>query len=94
MYSFVWNEEKNTYLKNNRSVSFEDVINAINDGRLLEICYNQKKNYKNQQLIIVWINNYTYVIPCIISGNEIFLKTIYPSRVFMNKYKELLYANK
>jgi uncharacterized DUF497 family protein len=32
-----WNHEKNTLLKKNRGICFEDVENAINDERLLDI---------------------------------------------------------
>jgi hypothetical protein len=42
----------------------------------------------NQKIYIIEINNYAYVVPYVINEKrkEIFLKTVYPSRVFTKKY--------
>ena len=86
---FNWSEEKNKILKENRKISFEDVIVAIQEGGLLEIIPNPSKNHQEQDCFIVGIGNYTYIVPFIENEEGIFLKTIYPSRkykkIFLNK---------
>jgi uncharacterized DUF497 family protein len=80
----VWNEEKNSKLKAERGISFEDVELAIIEDRILDILEHPNKDkYPNQKLLIVEIDNYAYVVPYVeeMNGN-IFLKTIFPSRKY------------
>jgi hypothetical protein len=42
--------------------------------------------YPMQRTALVRINDYSYRIPCVKEGEEIFLKTIIPSRKATNKY--------
>jgi hypothetical protein len=37
-------------------------------------------------LILVEIDRYVYVVPCILENDICFLKTIFPSRKYMAKY--------
>lgn len=83
---FRWSEEKNKILKDNRNISFEEILVAIQSGDLLEIIPNASKNHPQQDCFIVSINNYAYIVPYVEDEKGIFLKTIYPSR----KYKKLL----
>jgi uncharacterized DUF497 family protein len=83
---FSWNEEKNTILKSERNISFEDIIIALQNGDLIEIIPNPSQHYPEQKCLVVNINNYAYLVPYVESNNGIFLKTIYPSR----KYSKLL----
>ncbi|MCD6211914.1 MAG: toxin, partial [Sulfurovum sp.] len=59
-----WSVEKNSILKQTRKVSFEDVENAIMNDNILDIIphHNQEK-YAHQELMIVYIQNYTYYVP-------------------------------
>ena len=86
---FVWKEEKNKILKQNRKISFEQIVLAIENKQIVDIMEhpNQKK-YKGQIFIMVEMNNYVYVVPAFISvsGEECHLKTIYPSHKYTNKY--------
>ena len=87
MKQFRWNEEKNSKLKEERSVSFEDVVNAINNGDLLDVIEHYNKNkYPNQLIFIVKLRNYVYIIPFVENETDIFLKTIIPSRKMKKKY--------
>ena len=81
MKVFEWNHEKNKKLQQDRTVTFEMVLIAIEAGYILEVLIhpNQKK-YPNQQIIIVEIENYAYCVPATIEKDKNFLKTIYPSR--------------
>jgi len=84
---YDWNREKNELLKQERDISFEDVVNALNEGRILDIFKhpNQKK-YPNQKIYVIEIGNYAYFVPFIEDENKIFLKTIYPSRNATKRY--------
>ena len=76
-----WNEQKNDFLKEKRGVSFEDVTTAIEGGNLLGLIKHPlEKKYPDQMMFVVNIENYVYAVPFVENDDEIFLKTIYPSR--------------
>lgn len=84
---FEWNEEKNTQLKQQRDVCFEDVLLAINEGRLLDIIpHPNQKSYSHQNILIVMIRHYVYYVPYVENDSRIFLKTIIPSRKYQKTY--------
>lgn len=83
---FDWNDEKNTLLKENRNVCFEDVVTSIQEEKLLDIVKNPSANHKSQYCLIVEIMNYAYIVPFVKEGETFFLKTIYPSRKQTKKY--------
>ena len=82
-----WDEEKNKILKQQRGVSFEDVLLALQDERFLalEEHPNQDK-YPHQKIFILLLNEYVHIVPFVESKDEIFLKTIYPDRKYNKKY--------
>jgi len=83
----LWNEDKNLKLKKERNVSFEDVEVAILEDKVLDILeHPNKEKYPNQKLLIVNINEYAYVVPYVEKNEDIFLKTIFPSRKYTKKY--------
>ncbi|MCP4460542.1 MAG: BrnT family toxin [Cytophagales bacterium] len=84
---FSWNAEKNDWLKKERNISFEEVVFWITEGGLLDVVdHPNKEKYKNQRILIVEVNNYVYLVPFIENKNELFLKTIIPSRKATAKY--------
>ena len=87
MEYFSWNEEKNELLKEERGISFEDVVFYISQGFLLEVLEhpNQDK-YQGQKIFVVEIEEYAYLVPFVEDEREIFLKTIIPSRKATGKY--------
>jgi len=87
MKVFRWDNEKNEYLKKQRGVSFEQVVILLEREDVLEVVEhpNQEK-YPGQRIAIVEINDYAYLVPYIQDGEEIFLKSIIPSRKATNKY--------
>jgi uncharacterized DUF497 family protein len=87
MKHFSWNDEKNERLLNERGVSFEAVVFHIERGDLLDVVEhpNQEK-YGGQRMFIINIENYAFLVPFIESGEEVFLKTIIPSRRATKKY--------
>lgn len=87
---FEYNEEKNLILKETRGVSFEEIIEAIEKGNLLDdIIHFNKKRYPNQKIYIVRISKIVYAVPYIKDRGKstIFLKTIYPNRKLKKKYQ-------
>jgi uncharacterized DUF497 family protein len=79
-----WSREKNEILKTERGVSFEEIALLIESGQLLGIEENPSR--PNQKLYILEINNYAFVVPYVETENEIFLKTIIPSRKYTKIY--------
>lgn len=76
-----WNAEKSLSLKAERGVSFEEVLSAISQGGLLCVMdHPNRTKYGHQKMLVVRIRDYAYLVPCVESDNEIFLKSIMPSR--------------
>lgn len=82
-----WNEIKNTFLKTERGIGFEDIQAAIEEGKILaDIDHPLKSIYPNQKVFIIEFSDYAYVVPYVEDDTKIFLKTIYPSRRMTKKY--------
>ncbi|MBN1760540.1 MAG: BrnT family toxin [Chitinispirillaceae bacterium] len=87
MKIFKWNAEKNEILLQKRGITFEEIIQKIESGsKYIETVHPNTIKYPNQRIIIVEIEEYVYLVPCVIKGNEYFLKTIIPSRKATKKY--------
>jgi len=83
--NFKWNIEKNKLLKKERNVCFEDVVALISEDRILDIIkHPNEMKYPNQKIYIILLQNYVHMVPFVKKEDEIFLKTIVPSRK-MNK---------
>jgi len=84
---YLWNQEKNELLRAERQVSFDDIVLYIEMGFLLDILEhpNQEK-YKGQRIFVVNIDDYIYLVPFVENDDEVFLKTIIPSRKATRKY--------
>lgn len=89
-YDINFNEEKNQLLKITRGVCFEDIILAIKSGQLLADIEHHNRKLINQRIYVVRMKQYIYAVPYVINQKkkEIFLKTIYPSRVLTKMYLE------
>jgi uncharacterized DUF497 family protein len=80
--NFRYNHEKNAELLKIRGIGFEEIIQSISDGNLLDIRkhHNQDK-YPNQEIMYVRILREVYAVPYIKEdNNSIFLKTLFPTR--------------
>ena len=87
MKYFDWNGEKNQKLKEERDISFEEVISALEEERVLyRGDHPNQKKYPNQKIVIVEINDYAYIVPFVEDNEKIFFKTIIPSRKATKKY--------
>jgi uncharacterized DUF497 family protein len=87
MKYFSWNDEKNERLRRERGISFEEVVFYMERGGLLDIVeHPTQERYRGQRMFIVSIENYAYLVPFVESEEEVFLKTIIPSRKATKKY--------
>ena len=76
-----WNREKNEWLRKNRSVCFNDILFYNEKDMILDdIEHPNQKKYSEQRMMIFNINEYIHLVPYVKTENEIFLKTIIPSR--------------
>lgn len=81
---FDWDEEKNQKLKKERDIGFEEIVVAINEGKLLVTLGHHKR--PNQKIYVVNVGSYAYMVPFVEDEEKKFLKTIYPSRKMTKKY--------
>ena len=87
MKNFNWNSEKNNILINERNISFEEIIIAINENKIINVYEHPNQNkYPNQKIYEIKLYDYIYLVPFIEDEKEIFLKTIIPSRKATKKY--------
>lgn len=85
MVLFDWDDKKNSKLKKERCISFEEVVVAIESNKLLDIITGKKK-YRGQKIFILEIDGYVYCVPFEEKEDTIILKTIYPSERETKKY--------
>lgn len=90
MIHIGWSDEKNTKLRLERGVGFEDIVIALDEGRILDtIQHPNQSKYPGQKIFIVNINDYCYLVPFTETSNEIFFKTIIPDRKATKKYLKI-----
>lgn len=86
MKPFRWNQEKNEALKEERGVSFESIVVAVEAGALLDIlAHPNQAKYPRQRILVVATDNYVYLVP-FVEEEDFFLKTIIPSRKATRDY--------
>ena len=87
MKSISWNAEKNALVKAERGVSFEDVVFHIMAGDILDtVDHPNQGRYPGQQIHVIAIEEYVYLVPFAETDEEVFLKTVIPSRKATKSY--------
>lgn len=87
MKAINWNSDKNMQLKAERGISFEEVLVAVSQGAVLDVVEHPNKDkYPNQRMLIVRIRGYAFLVPFVETDEELFLKTIIPSRSATRRY--------
>jgi len=81
MEEYKWNPLKSERLKRTRGVSFEEIVSA----KLIDI--QDSPSRRGQKLLLYEYKNYIWLVPCVRNGNEVFLKTFYPSRKYTKIYR-------
>ena len=72
---------KNERLRKTRGVSFEEILKA----RLVDVQSHPKKEH--QRVMLFEYKGYVWVVPFVETEDEIFLKALYPSRVYTKIYR-------
>ena len=87
MSDFDWNDEKNEFLKSARDVSFEEFVFHIQNGDVLDVIRHPNADrYPKQNIIVLNIEGYVYLVPYVKERGIRFLKTIIPSRKATKEY--------
>lgn len=87
MKPFRWNHEKNEVLKTGRSISFEEIVLAVEaDGLLDQLRHPNSGKYPNQSVLVVALDAYVYLVPYVEESDYFFLKTVIPSRKATRDY--------
>ena len=84
--TFEWDEEKNNLLQSERNISFESIVFALENDKLISIIPSPSPKHPNQKCFVVNIDEYAYIVPYVDDGEKTFLKTIYPSRKYTKMY--------
>ena len=92
--NFKWDVAKNKLLKEERNVCFEDVVALIYEDKVLDvIVHPNTKKYPHQKIYILRLQGYVHMVPFVKNNDEIWLKTIMPSRKMNKLYKGVDNAN-
>jgi hypothetical protein len=84
-----WGSEKSAWLKANAErggIGFEECVVLIEGGQILDSIDNPSNNHPEQKAFVLDVDGYTYLVPYVETEEEIFLKTLYPSRKFTAIY--------
>jgi len=83
-----WNEEKNQLLIMQRKLSFEMVLEKLETHEVLaKRSHPDKQKYPHQFIFVLELNGYICYVPFVENDEEIFLKTIIPSRKLAKEFK-------
>ena len=86
---FDWSDEKDTVLRKQRGIGFQEIVFHIERGDvLLVVNHTNKEKYPNQKIMYVRVEDYVYLVPYVESNGKRFLKTIIPSRKATKRFLE------
>jgi len=87
MKTFDWSDEKNAWLRQERGITFEDVVFHLAHGGLLDtIEHPNQQQYPGQRIFIVNVEGYACLVPFVEGDEAILPKTIIPSRKMTTLY--------
>jgi hypothetical protein len=85
-FRYLWNEEKNTQLKVERSLSFEMVVEAAEAGLIIDEFDHPSVTRPNQRILVISVDGYMVSVPHLADGDAKFLKTMFFDRNLQKKY--------
>jgi len=87
MSEFDWSDKKNELLECTRSVRFEDIVVCIQNGNVLDVIrHPNRERYPRQNVIVLNVDGYVWLVPYVKEKGVRFLKTIIPSRKATKEY--------
>jgi len=91
--NFIWDEDKNSKLKKERGISFEEVADLILHKKYVAVIKHPKR--PQQRIFLIPIRGYIHAVPFVYDDEKnIVLKTVFPSRKFNKIYGEKSDENK
>lgn len=78
---FKWDPAKNERLKTARGLGFEELTEAP----YLALIKHPTRG--NQSYLLFECDGYVWVVPCVNRGDELFLKTAFPSRKYTKLWR-------
>ena len=90
MGQFDWSTAKNQMLIEELGISFDRIVAAIEQGRVVDVFeHPNQQRYPGQSIYAVEVDQYVYLVPFVLGedGNR-FLKTIIPSRKATRDYDD------
>lgn len=75
-----WDTLKNKWLKRTRGVSFEEIIRAT------FVTIEEHPKRPHQKLMLFELDGYIWTVPYVRTGDDVFLKTLFPSRMYTKKW--------
>ena len=87
MKYFSWDPEKNELLRIIRGITFEEIVFHAEHGNLLAVVeHPNSEKYPKQQIMVVDVEGYAYLVPFVEDQTGVFLKTIIPNRKATRDY--------
>ncbi len=87
MSEFDWSDEKNELLDRTRKVCFEDAVVCIQNGGVLDVIrHPDRERYPRQNIMVLNVGGYVWLVPYVKERGVRFLKTIIPSRKATKEY--------
>lgn len=87
MSAFNWSDDKNEMLARTRHACFEDVVICIQNGHVLDVIRHPNRDrYPGQNIIVLNVDGYVWLVPYVKQKGVRFLKTIMPSRKATREY--------
>ena len=84
-----WIRDKNEWLRNTRGICFEDILFYLDNNFLIDdVEHPNQTKHEVQRMMVFNVAEYIYLVPYVESEDEIFLKTIIPSRKATKDYLE------
>ena len=65
-HKVTFSQEKNELLKSTRNVSFEEIIECLQIGAILDNKIHHSDARSNQRIYVVKLRNYVYLVPYVI----------------------------
>ena len=83
--NIIWDEDKNSKLKKQRGISFDEVATLILQKKYVAIVKHPKR--PQQRIFLIPIHGYIHAVPFIFDDERnIVLETVFPSRKFNRLY--------
>ncbi len=85
-----WNPDKEIWLNHHRQLSFELLVQAYYNDKIIDDIANKSAGRKEQRLMLFRHNRHICVVPYVLTEKVAFSKTMFLSRDYTKLYGEKL----